>query len=159
MLYSNFVYNIPRVCLLNRSPFPAIDLKSNRSGLWRHIIELVVGWEDYVARVQIMSCDMIKLHLSQHFWRATRVSCHVGVTLCRDFYTFRSCNICSFSLPTFAVLRHSTIFGVVRYIMKYLFYETAWSILFWNHANDVTNLVNVHREYSPAARILHTKFD
>ena len=25
--------------------------------------------------------------------------------------------------------------------------------------NDVTSLVKVHREYSPAARILHTKFD
>ena len=24
--------------------------------------------------------------------------------------------------------------------------------------NDVTNLVKVHREYSPVARILHTKF-
>ena len=33
---------------------------------------------------------------------------------------------------------------------------------FENHANDVTSLVKVHREYSaalPAARILHTKFD
>ena len=26
-------YNIPRACLLNRSPVPAMDLKSNRSGL------------------------------------------------------------------------------------------------------------------------------
>ena len=26
-------YNIPRACLLNRSPVPAIGLKSNRSGL------------------------------------------------------------------------------------------------------------------------------
>ena len=30
------------------------------------------------------------------------------VTLCCDFYTFRSCNTCTFSLPTFAVLRHTT---------------------------------------------------
>ena len=42
--------------------------------------------------------------------------------------------------------------------------ETAWSILFWNHANDVKSLVKVHREYShreysPVGRILHTKFD
>ena len=51
------------------------------------------------------------------------------------------------------------IFGVVRYIIKHLFYETAWSILFWNNANDVTSLVKAHREYSPVARILHTKFD
>ena len=26
-------YNIPRACLLNRPPVPAMDLKSNRSGL------------------------------------------------------------------------------------------------------------------------------
>ena len=61
-------YNISRACLLNRSPVPAVDLKSNRSGLWRHILEkLVVGWEDYVARAQTMSRDIIKLQLSQHF--------------------------------------------------------------------------------------------
>ena len=38
-----------------------------------------------------------------------RVSCRVGVTLCCDFYTFRSCNTCTFSLTTFAVLRHTTL--------------------------------------------------
>ena len=27
------IYNIPRAYLLNRSPVPAMDLKSNRSGL------------------------------------------------------------------------------------------------------------------------------
>ena len=143
-----------------------MDLKSNRSGLWHHMLaELVAGWEYYVASVQTMSRDMMKLQLSQHFCRATKifcratwVSCRVGVTLCCDFYTCRSCNTCTFSLPTFAVLRHTTFFGVVRYIIKHLFYETAWSILFWNHANDVTSLVKVHREYSPAARILHKKF-
>ena len=26
-------YNIPKACLLNRSPVPAMDQKSNRSGL------------------------------------------------------------------------------------------------------------------------------
>ena len=30
---SELFYNIPRACLLNRSPVPAMDLKSNRSGL------------------------------------------------------------------------------------------------------------------------------
>ena len=46
-------YNTPRACLLNRSPVPAIDLKSNRSGLWGHMLaELVVGWEDNVANIQ-----------------------------------------------------------------------------------------------------------
>ena len=32
-------YNIPRVCLLNRPPVPAMDLKDNRLGLWRHMLE------------------------------------------------------------------------------------------------------------------------
>ena len=32
-------YNIPRPCLLNKSPVPAMDLKSNRSGLWRHMLK------------------------------------------------------------------------------------------------------------------------
>ena len=32
-------YNIPRACLFNRSPVPAMDLKSNRSSLWRHMLE------------------------------------------------------------------------------------------------------------------------
>ena len=54
-----------------------------------------VCWEDYVASVQTMSRDMIKLQLSQYFCRATSVSCSVGVTLCCDFYTFRSCNTCT----------------------------------------------------------------
>ena len=33
------------------------------------IAELVVGWEDYVASIQTMSSDMIKLQLSQHLSR------------------------------------------------------------------------------------------
>ena len=119
----SYSYNIPRACLLNGSPVPAMDLKSNRSDLWRHMpAELVVGWEDYVANIQTMSRDIIKPQLSQHFCcateifshatiiscRATWVSCRVGVTLYCDFYTFRSCNTCTFSLPTFAVLQHMT---------------------------------------------------
>ena len=31
--FSNGIYDIPRACLLNRSLVPAMDLKSNRSGL------------------------------------------------------------------------------------------------------------------------------
>ena len=108
-------YNIPRACLLNRSPVPAMDLKSNRSDLWRRMLETCRRLRDYVASLQTMSRDMIKLQLSQHFCRATKifcratwVSCRVGVTLCCDFYTFRSCNTCTFSLPTLAVLQHTT---------------------------------------------------
>ena len=58
-----------------------------------------------------------------------------------------------------SVATYDIIFYVVQYIIKHLFYETAWSILFWKHKNDVTSPVKVHREYSPVARILHTKFD
>ena len=32
-------YNTPRACLLNRSPVPAMDLKSKISGLCRHMPE------------------------------------------------------------------------------------------------------------------------
>ena len=31
-------------------------------------------------------------------------------------------------------------------------------LYYFENKNDVTNLVKIHREYSPAARILHTKF-
>ena len=37
------------------------------------LAELVVGWEDYVANIQTMSPNMIKLQLSQHFYRATKI--------------------------------------------------------------------------------------
>ena len=115
-------YNIPRACLLNRSPVPAMVLKSNRSGLWRHMLETCrrLRWlcrkhSNNVARHDktpvkstLLSCDMTKLQLSQHFCRATWVSCCVGVTLCCDSHTFRSCNTCTFILTTFTMLRHTT---------------------------------------------------
>ena len=144
-----------------------MDLKS---GLWRHMLETFVDWEDYVASVQtiratyktpvkssLLSCN--NNILSRYMSFMSRWS-----DIMLWLLHFRSCNTCTscthFSLPTFAVLQHATLFfGVVRYIIKHLFYESAWSILFWNHANDVTSLVKIHREYSPAARILHTKFD
>ena len=112
----------------------------NRSGLWCHMLETCRSlrrlcckhWNN-VARHDkapvkstlwnILSRDMIKLQLSQHF-----------EIFCRATW--------------------------VWYVIKhFIFHETAWSILFWSHKNDVTNLVKVHKEYSPAARILHTKFD
>ena len=132
---NNKGYNIPRACLLDRSPVPAMDLKSNRSGLWCHMLETcrrlrrlrrkrsnnVARHDKTPVKSTVLSRDMIKLQLSQHFCRATWVSCRVGVTLCCDFYTFRSCNTCTFSLPTFARLRHTTwFFGVVWYIIKHL---------------------------------------
>ena len=86
-------YNIPRACLLNRSPVSAMVLKSNRSGLWR---TCVAGWDDYVANTQTMSQDVFQL--SHNFCRATWVPCRVGVKLCCDFYIFRSYNRCTFRL-------------------------------------------------------------
>ena len=72
--------------LLNGSLVQAMDLKGNRSDLWRHMVAELV-WEDYVANIQTVSRDMIKLQLSQHLCRVTWVSRRVGVTLCCDFYT------------------------------------------------------------------------
>ena len=125
------------------------------------LAELVVSWEDYVANIQTMSRDMIKLQLSQHLSRNKNILSRDMSFMSRrsdivvTFIHLESCN----RLTTFTVLRHTTIFSVVWYIMKQLFYETAWSVPFWNHNNDVTSLVKVHTEYSPAARVLHTKFD
>ena len=65
-------YNIPRACLLNRSPVPAMDLKSNRSGLWCHMLETchrlrrlcrkisndVVGHDKTPVKSTLLSRDM-----------------------------------------------------------------------------------------------------
>ena len=32
-------------------------------------------------------------------------------------------------------------------------------IIYFEHRNDVTSIVKLHREYSPSARILQTKLD
>ena len=53
-------YNIPRSCFLNRSPVPAMDLKSNRSGLWRHMLETCSRLRKLCRKHSLtMSCDMI----------------------------------------------------------------------------------------------------
>ena len=80
-------------CLIDRSPAPVMALKSNRSGLWRHIIGTCRRLKRLCANFQTLSHDMIKLQLSQHFCRVTRVSCRIGVTLSCDFFTLKSCNI------------------------------------------------------------------
>ena len=107
-LFSNLFYNIPRVCLLNRSPIPAMDLKSNRSGLWRHMLEtcrrltrLCRERSNNVARHDKTSIKSTLLSRDMIF-----MSHRIDVMLW--LYTFRSCNTCTFSLPTFAVLRHTT---------------------------------------------------
>ena len=105
-----FIIYPEHVCLTDRQSQLWIWKAIYRSGLLRHMLKLVVGWEDYVAYVRTMSSDMIKLQLSQHFCRATKilccakwVSCRLGVTLCYDFYTFNSCFTCILSLTNCAV--------------------------------------------------------
>ena len=79
-----------------------------------------------------MSRDIIQLQLSQHFCcatiifcRATRVSCRVGVTYVMAF-THLEVAIHDFQFAYFcSVATYDIIFGVVRYIIKHLFYETA----------------------------------
>ena len=34
-----------------------------------------------------------------------------------------------------------------------------YCIIYFEHRNDVTSIVKLHREYSPSARILYTKLD
>ena len=77
---SKTYYDIPRACLLNRSPVLAMDLKSNRSGLWRHMLETchrlrrlcrkhsnnVARFDKTPVKSTLLSRDMIKLKLSQH---------------------------------------------------------------------------------------------
>ena len=68
---TSMLYNIPRACLLNRSPVLAMDLKAIDQACDVTCQKLVVGSEDYVANIQTVSRDMIKLQLSQHFCRVT----------------------------------------------------------------------------------------
>ena len=146
-------YNFPGTCSLNRLRVPAMVLKSNRSGLLMVSESNWSGLWCHIIGTQIMSGNMIKLHLSWYFCRATRILCHVGVTSCCNIHT------CIFSFDYLcSVTTYDTIFfaAVYRYIIKHLIYETPWSILCWSH---VTCLVKVHREYSPVVRIYHTKFD
>ena len=111
-LCNNKIYKIPRAWLLTRSPVPAMDLKSNRSGFWGHMLKACRR----LRRLCRKHSNIVSRHdktpvkptlLSEYFCRATWVSCRVGVTLCCDFYTFRSCNTCTFRLTTFALLWHT----------------------------------------------------
>ena len=88
--------------------------------------DVIVGGDDYVANIQTLSRDMIKLQLTQRFRCATPVPCRVGVTLCCDFYALRRFNTCIFTLTTCAVLTTFDNFfaGVVSYIIGHLLYET-----------------------------------
>ena len=148
-------------------------IKSNRSSLWHHNIGtcrrlrwLCCEHSNNVARHDKTPLKSTFCGRTKIFCQATQVSGCVLVTLCYDFYTFRSCNACIFSLTTSAVLWISLYIYDIRHnfccccpVHYKTFYETAWSILFWSHKIDVTNLVKVHREYSSTARILDTKFD
>ena len=58
----SFIIYLEHACLIDCQSQLFMDLKSNRLSLWRHM-------QDYVANIQTMSHDMIKLKLSQHFCR------------------------------------------------------------------------------------------
>ena len=116
-------YNIPGACLLNRPPVPAMDLKSNSSGLWRQILETC-------CRLRRL-CRKQSNSVAQHDKTPVKSTC-----LSRDMifmshrcdimfwlYTFRSCNTSTFSLITFAVLRHITFW------CRLVYYKT---LILWN---------------------------
>ena len=152
--------------LLNRSPVPAMDLKSNGSGLWRHILETcrrlrrlcrknlsnVARHDKTQVKSTLLSRDRNILSCGTNF-----MSRRSYIMLC--FYTLE---VAMHALSVCLILqcchiRHNFWCRLVYY--KTLILWNSLIILFWNHTNDVTSLVKVHREYLPAARILHTKFD
>ena len=118
LLYTvwEFEWRHTHVINMNRSRL-LIFLVLNISGLWRHMLETCqrLKWlcrkhSNNVARHDKAPVKLTLLSPTKIFCRATWVSYRVGVTLCCDFYKFRSCNTCTFSLTTSAVLRHTTIF-------------------------------------------------
>ena len=115
-----------------------------------------------------MSRDMIKLQLSQHFCRVTKFILSRDTSLMSrgsDIMLRLSCiqklQYMHFQFDYMcSVTTYNILFAaVVRYKIKHLFYQTSWSLLFWSHKKEVTSLIRVHREYLPAALILHTKLD
>ena len=90
-------------------------LKSNRSALWRHIIGtcrrprwLCRKHSNNVVRHDETSVESKLLSHSKNILSCGTSFCDVGVTLCYDFYTFRSYNTSIFSVTTCAVLQHMT---------------------------------------------------
>ena len=149
------IHCCPRACLLNRPPVPAMDLKSNRSGLWRHMLEtcrrlrrLCRKHSNNVARHDKTPVSHYVCRATKIFCRATWFSCRVGVTLCCDFYTLHALSVCL--LLQCCDIWHNFWCRPVYY--KTLIYETTWSILFWNHANDVTSYAKLCLKYDD---ILH----
>ena len=124
-------YNIPRACLLNRSQVPAMDLKSNRSGLWHHITG--------TCRRLRWLCRKHSNIGARHDKTPSFMSRRSGIMLWLLY--IKKLQYMHFHFDYFfRVATYDIIFAVVRYIIKHLFDETAWSILFWNHKNDVTSL-------------------
>ena len=144
-------YNIPRACLLNRSPVPTMVLKSNRSGLWCHII-VTYRWLRWLCRKRsTMLRDMIEVQSSQYFLHDKNILSRDMnfMSRRRDYYVVTSI-LSEVAIHAFSVwlllqccdIRHN-FFTVVQHVIKRLFYETAWSMLFWSHKNDVTSLVKI----------------
>ena len=135
-----------------------------------------------------MSRDMMKLQLSQHLSRDKKCVARHNETpvkstlLSRDkkhvlrdmSFMLRGSDIMlsllyilklqymHFQFDYFcSVATYGIIFwcSPVYYKILILWNSLIYGILFWNHKSDVTSLVKVHRECSPAAHILHTKFD
>ena len=130
----------------------------NRSGLWRHKLEtcrrlrrLCRKQSNNVARHDktpvnstLLSRDMKRSDLMVVTFIHLKVALH-GLSV----WLF----VCS-------VATYDIIFCCRPvYYKTQLFYETAWSILFWNHKNDVTSLVKFCMENTSRRRVFSVNFD
>ena len=133
----------------NRLPVPVTVLKRNRSGLWRHIKGTcrTLRWSCCKHSNNVAWHD--RTQLSQHFCRATRVWCRVGVILWCEF-AFISLQHMHFQFDYLCSgTTYDIIFRCCRLVFYKSCYEIAWFILFWCHKNVVTSLIKVHREIWP----------
>ena len=144
-------YNIHRACLLNIWPVPASVPKSNRSGLWRHIIRTchTLRWlcckhSNNVARHDktpvkstLLSRDKNLMSRRNDYYVVTLIHSEVAIHAFSVWLFVKCYDIRQFLLMSSGIL----------IIIKHLFYEKAWSILFWSHKNGVINLVKIHRDY------------
>ena len=118
--------NIPRACLLNRPPVPAMDLKNNRSGLWRHMWEtcrrlrrLCRKRSNNVARhyktpVKSTLVARQKYSVARHSFMSRRTGIMLWLLHIYElqYIHFHSAYFCS-------VATYDIMFGVTRYIIKH----------------------------------------
>ena len=153
------IYNIPRACLLNRSPVPAMDLKSNRSGLWRHKLETCrrLRWLCRKHLNNVARHD--KTPVKSTFCYATRSS---DVMLWLLY--FKKLQYMHFQFDYFC----SVATYDIMFCCRPVYYKTLilWDSLIytilkpckWRHKPSQSSQ-RIRAAYSPAARILHIKFD